>query len=147
MRVSDLTRERPTDVTIDLGDGDTVALTFDRNAVTPAWVATTEQRVKDSDTLSLPRSLADVILSWDVYQETEGDFPPTPENVAVFSFPAQSSLFQQIMDAAVPSRAEGNDSSAPISTPPLASAEPAPTPPNGVVPSPSAELSASPSPT
>ncbi len=147
MRVSELTRQKPVDATIDLGDGDAIVVSFDRNQVTPAWVALAETRDKEQDTLSMPKALADVILGWDVILEAEGDFPPTAENIAVLSFPAQSSLLRQIMEAAVPSRVEGNASPVPSSIPPSDFTVPPPISPNGPVTLPSPELSASPSPT
>lgn len=140
MRVSDITRQKPVEAVIDLGDGDTITLQFDRNMVTPAWV---EEGRKDS---FLSRALAEVILSWDVVNDDGSPYQPTPENLAVFSFDAQSRLLEHIVEAAVPSRAEGNVSSAPTSTPPTDFTLPAPTPQNGMVTSPSPELSASPSP-
>lgn len=147
MRVSDLTRQKPVQATIDLGDGDTIAVTFDRNRVTPAWVTLAQQRDEQQDTLSLPKALADVILSWDVTNDDGSAFAPTPENIAVLSFPAQSELLTRILEAAVPSRAEGNASSVPPVTPSSDSEPPAPTSLNGQVTEPSPAPSASPSPT
>ena len=147
MRVSDLTRQKLVNATLDLGDGDVVALTFDRNRITPAWIAEAAERDKEQDALSLSKALADVILSWDVYQETEGDFPPSAENIAVLSFATQSELLKQMIEQSAPSRAEGNASSVPSSTPPSTFTVPEPTSPNGQATSPSPALSASPSPT
>lgn len=147
MRVSELTRVKPVNADIDLGDGDTIALTFDRNKVTPAWVTLAQKRDQDQDALSLPKALADVILSWDVTNDDETPFAPTPENIAVLSYPAQSDLLRRIMEQAVPSSAEGNASSERSATPPLDSTEPGMTHQNGAVTSPSPELSTSPSPT
>lgn len=147
MRVSELTRQKPVSATIDLGDGDAIQVTFDRNRVTPAWVTLASKRDEEQDTLSLPKALADVLLSWDVTNDDGSEFAPTAENIAVFSYPAQSDLLTRIMEAAVPSRAEGNASSERSSTPPSDSTPLPLTPPNGLVTSPSPELSASPSPT
>ncbi len=145
MRVSELTRQKPVDVGIDLGDGDAIQVTFDRNRVTPAWVQVAQRRDEEQDTLSLPKALADVLLAWDVVNDDGTAFPPTPENIAVLSYPAQSELLTRIMLAAVPSRAEGNASSAPGSTPPSASTEPAETAQNGAVTSTSPSSYAAPS--
>lgn len=136
MRVSELTRPKPVEATIDLGDGDSIMLVFDRNRVTPAWVTLAQQRDEEQDTLSLPKALADVIVSWDVTGDDGGEFPPTAENIAVLSFPAQSELLQRIMAQAVPSRAEGNSSPAPTNMPPSDSVEPVLPPQNGLVTSP-----------
>lgn len=143
MRVSELTRQKPVNVTIDLGDGDSITLAFDRNRVTPAWVTVAQKRDEEQDTLSLPKALADVVLSWDVYAEVEGDYPPSPENIARLSYPTQSELLRRIMEAAVPSRAEGNASSAPPVTPSSDSEVPAPSSPNGQVTAPSPSVSES----
>lgn len=140
MRVSDLTRQKPVEVVIDLGDGDAVTVQFDRNMVTPAWV---EAGREDA---FLSRALSEVILSWDVVNDDGSAYEPTSEHLAVLSFDAQARLLERIVEAAVPSRAEGNASSAPTSTPPMDSAPPQQTPQNGMVTSPSLELSASRSP-
>jgi hypothetical protein len=147
MRVSDLTRPKPTEATIDLGDGDTIVLTFDRNRVTPAWITLAARRDDEKDTLSLPKALADVIMSWDVTDDNGAPFPPTPDNLAVFSYPAQRDLLTRIMQQAVPGEAEGKALSVPTSTVPSASTQPPPTSPNGQVTSQLPEPSASPSPT
>lgn len=141
-----LTREKPTQAVIDLGDGDTVTVMFDRNRITPVWMEAAKQRDEAQDSASLPKALSEVILSWDV---TDGDqpFPPTAENLGVLSYPAQSSLLLRILEAAVPSSEEGNVSSAPSSSPAATYSEPVLTPPNGPVTSPSPAPSASPSPT
>ncbi len=109
--LSSLTRAKPTQAVIDLGDGDTVTLTFDRNRVTPAWVALASKRDEEQDPLSLPKALADVIDQWDV--TNDGPFPPTAENIAVLSYPAQRTLLEKIMVAAVPSSEEGKASGSP----------------------------------
>ncbi len=147
MRVSELTRAKPVDATIDLGDGDVINLSFDRNKVTPAWVALAQKRDEEQDTLSLPKALEDVIVSWDVTNDDGSPFPPTAVNVAVLSYPAQSDLLRRIMEQAVPSRVEGNASPVPSSIPLSDSTVPQPISPNGPVTLPSPELSASPSPT
>jgi hypothetical protein len=138
--ISNLTRQKPTPFTVDLGDGDSVEGTFDRNMVTPAWVT----RGREQQFLS--EALAEVILSWDVTQDG-APFTISAENMAVFSFAAQARLLEIIVEAAVPSRAEGNDSSAPTSTPPSTFTGPAPTSQNGMVTSPSPTPSESLSPT
>lgn len=141
-----LTRPKPTVALIDLGDGDTVNVTFDRNKITPLWMEEAEKRDREKDTQSLPKSLADVILSWDVTNEGAA-YPPLAENIAAFSYPVQAELLTSILAAAVPSRAEGNVSSGPSSIPPSGSEVPLMTPQNGAVTSPSLVPSASPSPT
>lgn len=141
MRVSDLTRVKPTPFTVDLGDGDSVQGMFDRNKVTPAWVSNGRQQQ------FLSEALADVILEWDVTNDDGSSFAISAENMAVFSFDAQARLLEIIVGEAVPSRAEGNVSSVPTSTPPSTSTDPLPTSQNGTVTSPLPEPSASLSPT
>jgi hypothetical protein len=147
MRVSDLTREKAVRAVVDLGDGDTIDLKFDRNKVTPAWVTLALQRDEAEDTLSLPKALADVILSWDVTNDDGTDFAPTADNIAVFSFPVQRHLLKKIMESAVPSSEEGNVSSELPVTPSSDSTVPEPTSRNGAVTEPSPVVSGSLSPT
>ena len=147
MRVSDLTRTKPTTASVDLGDGDTIQLTFDRNKVTPAWVTVAQRRDEEQDTLSVPKALADVLLSWDVVNDDGTEFPPTPENIAVFSYPVQTRLLEMVLAAAVPTRAEGNASANTSATAAPDSTSSQVTHQNGLAPSPSLAPSASPSPT
>lgn len=144
--LSSLTRQKPTDVTIDLGDGDTVTLTFDRNRVTPAWVQGAAQRDEQQDALSLPKALAEVIVSWDVTNDGQ-PFPPTVENLAELSYPAQKALLEQLMGAAVPGEAEGK--ALPATSPAVSegSTNETMTFQNGTASSTSPTASASPSPT
>lgn len=144
---SHLTRPKPRQVVIDLGDGDTISVVFNSNKITPAWMRDAEQRDNDRDSLSLPKALAEVILSWDVTEDDGSEFPPTAENIAVLSYPAQSELLTSILGAAVPSSAEGNASANISSTPSTDSSNAQESPPNGQAPSPLPEPSASPSPT
>lgn len=147
MRVSDLTRQKPVSCTIELGDGDAIAVTFDRNRVTPAWVTLAQKRDEEQDTLALPKALTDVILTWDVTNDDGTPFDPSAENIAVLSYPAQSDLLKRIMEAAVPARAEGNASPVLSSTQQSNSTEQQQTHQNGQATSPSPALSASQSPT
>ena len=142
--IGSLTRSRPTAVSIDLGDDEKLALVFDMNRITPAWIREAEQRDSESDALSVSKALADVILEWDV---TEGGepFPPTAEHLAVLSYPAQRALLVQMLAAATPSDAEGNASSGTSSTPSTTFTVPQETHPNGPQPSTSLTPSAFPS--
>ncbi len=140
-----LTRQKPTTATIDLGDGDKVELVFDRNGVTPAW-STFAQEQGRKDPMALATALSQVILQWDVTDDG-APFPPTPEHLGVLSYDAQRNLLAEIVSAAVPTDAEGNASPA---TQPSASSDFALAPmssPNGTGTSTSLEPSASPSPT
>lgn len=144
--LSHLTRSKPTQVQIDLGEGDYVSITFDRNKVTPHWAREAQKRDDERDVESMPKALAEVILSWDVTDDGQ-QLEPTPEKIALLSFPAQSALMGRIMEAAVPSSEEGNGSSDISATPVTPSTEPPASLQNGPQPSPSPEPSASPSPT
>lgn len=141
----ELTRRKQKDVTIDLGDGDTVTVAFDLNKVTPAWV-NEMQKSSNEDALVLSKGLAVVIIGWDVTDDGQ-PFPPTGENIGVLSYGSQRALLEQIMEAAVPGAAEGKASSVPSSTAPSDSTQQQPTSPNGQPTSPSPEPSASLSPT
>lgn len=147
MRVSELTRPKPTEVVVDLGGGDSVTLVFDRNKVTPAWWAATSDQSVERDPLLLPKGLAAVLLEWDVTQDDGTPFPPTVGNIAVLSYPAQQALLTETMRAAMPGEAEGKDLSVPSSTAPSDSTQPQPTSQNGQATSPQLEPSVSPSPT
>ena len=108
--INALTRRKPVTVEIDLGDGDTLVVEYDRNRVTPNWVGVAQDRVNAQDVLATSTALAEVILQWDVTDDG-APFPPTAENIGRLSFSAQSALFAKIMEASVPSSEEGNDSS------------------------------------
>lgn len=142
--IGQLTRPKRLEVVIDLGEGDTVTLGFDQNSVTPAWVSDAEKRDSQNDTQSLPKALAEVITDWDVTNEGQ-PFPPSTENLAVLSYPVQAALLEQILTAAVPSRAEKNASSPHTSEQPSPLDSPLQSSPNGseTLPSPVASASQS----
>lgn len=143
--LASLTRQKPVNVTIDLGDGDTVTVTFDRNKVTPGWVDAMQKR-GDGDALALSHGLAETIHAWDVTEDGQ-PFPPTGENIGQLSYGAQKALLEQIMRASVPGEAEGKASSVLTSTAHSVSTPLQPTSPNGPATSPSLAPSESPSPT
>lgn len=143
--LTQLNRVKPTTTVIDLGDGDQVRVTFDRNKITSAWQDENQMR-EDSDSHGLAKALASVILSWDV-TENEQPLASDAENIGRLSIPAQGALLRKILTSSVPASEEGNGSSEPSSTPSTASTEPQQTHQNGPAPSPSPEPSASPSPT
>jgi hypothetical protein len=141
-----LTRVKPVEAVIDLGEGDSINVSFDLNKITPHWMRAAEQRDSEQDTLSLSKTLAEVIISWDVTDDGK-PFPAEPENIACLSYIAQSELLRKIVEASVPSDAEGEASSAPSPEPSTTSSEPVLTPQNGPVTSESPVPSASQSPT
>lgn len=143
--IGQITRQVIREAHVDLGEGDVVVVKFDRNKITPAWIQESEQREK-SDSQSLPKGLAEVILDWDVTDNDGSPYPPTAENLARLSYPVQAEILGAMVKAAVPSRAEGNDSSEPASTPSTDSSGLAETSPNGqeTLPSPAPSVSQSP---
>lgn len=143
MRVGELTRQKPVQATVDLGDGDTIELVFDRNRVTPAWASVADKN--DDKLMSPPAAIAAVTISWDVTNDDGSPFPPTADNIAVLSYPAQKALLRKIMEVAIPSDAEGKDSSGQPSMQSSDSRVPEPVHPNGLVTSPLPAHSASPS--
>ena len=144
--IKQLTRVKPITTSVDLGDGDSVSITFNANKITPAWMKEADKRDTEKDILSLPKALSEVILKWDITEDGQ-PFGHSPENIAVFSYPAQQALMLRIIEAAVPSRAEGEASSSPSPAPSTDSMQGEQTHQNGAATSPSPELSTSPSPT
>jgi hypothetical protein len=132
--------------TIDFGDGVTVKFVYDRNKITDAWMGEWERLETERNAPLMNAMLADLILGWDVVNEDGTPFPMTEENIGyLFALPDKGRIFGELVQAAVPSRAEGNASSELSSTPQPGSTPPAPTPPNGPVPSVSPEPSTAPS--
>jgi hypothetical protein len=135
--LAQLLRQKPKTVQID-HDGDVLNITFDVNAITPAWQELTQSEH------GLGAGLAAVILDWDVVENGQ-PWPPTADHLGGLPFPLQRVLLERLVDAAVPGAAEGNASSAPTSIPSTASAEPPPTSQNGLATSASLAPLASPS--
>ena len=81
--IRSLTRPKPVEAVLDLGDGESVTISFDANKITPGWVAKTQERVEAADTLSLPKALSDVILGWDI-TEDGSEFHPPPRTSPAF---------------------------------------------------------------
>ena len=122
---SHLTRPRPREVVVDFGEGDTLSITFDSNAITPAWMYRVEVIQNEMDSMLLSRQLADIILGWDLVEENGSEFPPTAENLAVLSYPMQTTLLGKIVEAAMPGSEEGNASMNISDTPtPASTSEP-----------------------
>lgn len=138
--ISHLNRQKPITAPIDLGDGDVIEVVFDRNKMTSEW----DERVRSES--GFKNGLAEVLLSWDVVENGQ-PLPPTAENIGRLSIPAQGALYQEIIQAAVPSRAEGNASATTSSTPSTDSSSRPENLQNGPAPLPSPTPSASPSPT
>jgi len=141
--LSQLTRQKPTEAVADFGDGDVVKIIFNVNKITPAWLKEAQVRDDSLDPESLPKALLDVIISWDVL-DNGVPTQPSLEILDSFSYPVQNGLLTAILKAAVPSSEEGNDSSAPASSPaPVSSMPASASTPNGATspsPTPSESL-------
>jgi hypothetical protein len=144
---SQLRRPIIVDHTVDFGDDITVKFGFDRNKITDVWMREWVRLEQEPDATSkLNEMLADLITGWDVVNEDGSPYPMTAEAIGVlFSLPDKGRIFQELVEASAPSRAEGNVSSAPTSTQRSDFTEQVATPPNGTVTSPLPELSAAPS--
>jgi hypothetical protein len=145
--LSSLTRPKLVEKVIHIGDGDQVTIMFDRNRITPAWVASAQTDESESDPFTVPKALAQVIHSWDVTDDDGHPIEPSAETLGLFSVPAQGALLDQILSAAFPSSEEGNGSSNTSSTAATDSTSLPVSLQNGPAPLPSPTLSASPSPT
>ena len=132
---SHLTRPKPRQVLVDIGEGDTLSIVFDSNRITPAWMREAQERDEATDPLSLPTALAEVILRWDVTEEDGSEFLPVIDNIAEFSYPVQTLLLTEILKAAVPSSEEGNGSSDTSATASTGSDNSPEIPQNGQAPS------------
>lgn len=138
--LSSLTRQKLTDVVIDLGDGDVVTMKIDRNRVTPAWAS----RADDAED-GVATALAEVIVSWDITDDAGVGLPVTSETLTQLSIGSLRELLSRMLEASVPSRAEGNGSGSSSSTPVTGSDSSPVSHPNGHQPSPLPVPSASPS--
>lgn len=145
---SQLRRPRVVSHTIDFGDDVMVRFDYDRNKMTDVWMDEWTRLETEADTPRLNEMLADLIVSWDVVNEDGSPFPMTAENIGyLFALPDKAHVFQELITASVPSRAEGNASSERSSMPPSDSTPPPQTPQNGPATLPLPAPSASPSPT
>lgn len=144
MRVSDLTRPKLAHAVVDV-DGEIVNVTFDRNKVTLAWAKEAQRAESEGDADAIAQSLSDLIHGWDLTNDDGSPHPPTAANLAALPVELLKLVGDEIQNASVPSRAEGNGSSVPPSTPPLDSEALAQTAQNGAVTSPSPTGSAAPS--
>lgn len=136
-------RQRLQDASIDLGEGDTITIVFDMEAVTPRWMNDTLTKMQAENVLALGEAVAAVIVSWDVTDEGN-PYPPTSENISNLSFATINRLYEQVCRSSGPSDAEGNASPPSVPVPSSATSEPgSQTSPNGSATSPSPTLSAS----
>jgi hypothetical protein len=139
--ISNLTRSRATQATIDVA-GEPVTIVFDAAKITPGW---RREVLSSDDPLAIPSALAGLILQWDVTADDGAAFPPTGENLARFDFVVLGAILEKLIEAAQPSRAEGNASGSSLSTAATDSTAAPGSLLNGHQPSPSLTPSASPS--
>jgi hypothetical protein len=142
---SQATRVKPTDAAVDLGDGETLNIVFDRNAITPAWIDHAQRQAEDEqNAYALAEALASVIHSWDLFEDdTVTPVPASRDEIGALSFDTVSALVRVLVQASSPSRAEGNASSKLSSTPVSGSGVLPAMPPNGAATSPSPKPSES----
>jgi hypothetical protein len=137
-------RSDPVRCQVEFG-GETVQVVFDRNAMTQRWVKQMQETPASVDVEIASRSLADILLEWDIVEE---DGTPTPITVPVLADLPLAFIFaldEAIGEAGVPGSEEGNASKTISSTPSSASTGKQESPLNGPQPSVTPALSASPS--
>jgi hypothetical protein len=129
--LSQLQRVKPITTEVDMGDGDVVRITFNRNAITSEWEEGNRQSVEQGeDSHVLAKALADVLLNWDVTENGQA-LEASAANIGKLSISAQGSLFYRIMKASVPTSEEGNASGTTTSTAPPISTSTQESHPNG----------------
>jgi hypothetical protein len=133
---------------VDFGDEVVIAFRYDRTKITDAWLRRWTELETAENIGAINSVLAELIEGWDVTDDEGAPFPPTAENIGfLFNLNDKGMLVRELMQASIPSRAEGNASSAPTSILPSASMEPPTMHQNGLVTSPSPAPLVSPSPT
>lgn len=142
---SHLTRSRPRQALIDLGDGDTLTITYDANRLTTSWLEQGLLRDDQNDARSLAKAVAEVLLGWDVTEDDGSPWPPTADNIATMAIPTQRTLIAQMLEAAIPTSEEGKGSATTSSTPNTSSSGEPVSLQNGHETSPSPPLSELPS--
>jgi hypothetical protein len=134
--------------TVTFGEGVDVTFTFNRNVLTDAWFREWRQLEQQRDADALNVALDGLVHSWDVVNDDGSPYPKSVETFSeLFTLPDKARIVEELMTAAVPTRAEGNASENISSTASTDSASLPVSPPNGLAPSPSPTPSASPSPT
>lgn len=140
----------PTELSLDLGNGSSLNVVFDRNAVTTDWARLLELAASQGDVMAAADGLAAVILSWDLVEDDGTPIAPTALELALLSMTTLDRLGDQLVEMASPGAAEGNASS--TSSPAITAAvgssgQDSQSFPNGSASSPSPTVSASPLPT
>lgn len=118
-----------------------MTLKIDKNKVTRKWANSADE--------DFYGAITQVAAGWDLVNDDGTAFPLTSESLLSLGLTLQHEmeLVEQIVNAAAPSRAEGNDLSRQRSTPSTDSVPPVETPQNGPATLPSPAVSESPSPT
>lgn len=133
---------------VDFGDGVEVMFRYDRNKITDAWVREWTRHEEEQNAGALNEVLGDLIEAWDVLNDDGTPCPITADMIGeLLSYPDKIKVLQELMTASVPSRAEGNASSASSASPSTDSMQEQPSSPNGSDTSGSPSVSESLSPT
>ena len=137
-------------LTVDVGNGSSLNVTFDKLAVTTEWARRLDDAASSGDVMAAAEGLAQVITVWDLTEDDGTPVAPTASELALLSLGTLDSLGTQLVDAAKPGAAEKNvlsASSAGSTAAAGVSEQVLPIFPDGVATSPSPESSASLSPT
>lgn len=142
--LSSITRPDPVAITVLFG-GETVNVTFDRNAMTQRWMKQLQQGIKNEDVETAAKSLADLITDWDITNDDGTPLPTTADTLAGLPLPFLHAIDEAIGEAGTISSAEGNASSPSAPNPSSDSTPSEMSSPNGSDSSTSPTPSASPS--
>ena len=138
--------KRPDLVTVTLKfSGETVNVTFDRNAMTQRWVKAAQEGRTAADVEWFSRSLAELLTGWDIVDDQGAPVPITPEVLSDLPLPFLGALDEAIGEAGTLSSEEGNASSPSAPSPSSGSTRELTASPNGSETSTSQNASAVPS--
>jgi hypothetical protein len=116
------------ETSVNFGPDAELAFSFDANKVTPLWFNSQQRRLEEQDVLTVSRALAEIIESWNL---TVAGQPTTPDVETLSRFPVNHLMLMMEAIAEIPTRAEGEVSSARSPEPSQTSSLPQPTPLNG----------------
>lgn len=99
------------DVPIELRGQQAMTLKVDKSKVSRRWANSADE--------DFYKALTEVVSAWDLTNDDDTPYELSPENWLALGFALDDelALIEQIVSASVPSRAEGNVSSEPSSTP------------------------------
>lgn len=85
MKLSTLKQSRPTHTTVDLGEGESIVLVYDRAVITKDWkptlthareAAATSPKEREAVIMTRIDRLSDLLISWDVTQDDGKPYQP-----------------------------------------------------------------------